>query len=158
MEIKIEQFSYLTDQYIDLINNLIDFCDEKKILPTKIIFFISSIKKNINENKFEIIQNSLTFILENKETILNFSLESLEEDEKEDNDKLLLTNINNIYQLKKLINQNNNIGNNELEIINFIIEIKKKARLLLVKEDILIIKDYIEIMILILEKLKILFN
>ena len=34
MEIKIEKFSYLTDQYIDLINNLIDFCDEKKILPT----------------------------------------------------------------------------------------------------------------------------
>ena len=157
MEIKIEKFSYLTDQYIDLINNLIDFCDEKKILPTKLIFFISSIKKNINENKFEIIQNSLTFILENKETILNFSLESLE-DKEDTNDKLLINNINNIYQLKNLINQNNNIGNNELEIINFIIEIKKKAKLVLVKEDILIIKDYIEIMILILEKIKILFN
>jgi hypothetical protein len=157
MEIKIEKFSYLTDQYIDLINNLIDFCDEKKILPTKLIFFISSIKKNINENKFEIIQNSLTFILENKETILNFSLESLE-DKEDTNDKLLINNINNIYQLKNLINQNNNIGNNELEIINFIIEIKKKAKLVLDKEDILIIKDYIEIMILILEKIKILFN
>jgi hypothetical protein len=144
----IEKFSYLTDQYIEIIINLIDFCEEKKILPKKVIFFIPSIKKNLNENKFEIIQNSLIHILENKEIILNFSLDSLEED-KNDNS---INNLKNIYQLKKLIN-----NENELEIINFIIEIKKNAKTLLIKGDIIIIKDYIEIMILILEKIKVLF-
>lgn len=149
-QVAIEKFNYLTNQYIELIINLIDYCDEKKILPKKIIFFLDTIKKNLNENKFEIIQNSLQHILENKETILNFSLDSLEEDS---NDKSS-NNLNNIYQLKKLIKKTNQ---NELEIINLIIEIKKNAKILLIKDDIIIIKDYIEIMIMILEKIKILF-
>jgi hypothetical protein len=145
----VEKFNYLTNQYIELIINLIDYCDEKKILPKKIIFFLDTIKNRINENKFEIIQNSLLHVLENKETILNFSLDSLEENS---NDKS--NNLNNIYQLKNLIKDTNQ---NELEIINLIIEIKKNAKTLLIKDDIVIIKDYIEIMIMILEKIKILF-
>jgi hypothetical protein len=149
-QVAIEKFNYLTNQYIELIINLIDYCEEKKILPKKIIFFLDTIKKNLNENKFEIIQNSLHHILENKETILNFSLNSLEED----NDDKSSNNLNNIYQLKKLIK---NTNQNELEIINLIIEIKKNAKTLLIKDDIIIIKDYIEIMIMILEKIKILF-
>jgi hypothetical protein len=148
-KIAVEKFNYLTNQYIELIINLIDYCNEKKILPTKIIFFLDLIKKNLNENKFEIVQNSLLHILENKETILNFSIDSLEED---DDDKS--NNLNNIYQLKKLIK---NTDQNELEIINLIIDIKKNAKTLLIKDDITIIKDYIEIMIMILEKIKILF-
>lgn len=151
-QVAIEKFNYLTNQYIELIINLIDYCDEKKILPKKIIFFLDTIKKNLNENKFEIIQNSLQHILENKETILNFSLDSLEED----SDDKSNNNLNNIYQLKKLI-KNTNSNQNELEIINLIIEIKKNAKILLIKDDIVIIKDYIEIMIMILEKIKILF-
>ncbi len=145
----VEKFNYLTNQYIELIINLIDYCEEKKILPKKIIFFLDTIKKNLNDNKFEIIQNSLQHILENKETILNFSLDSLEEDSDDKSN-----NLNNIYQLKKLIKDNNQ---NELEIINLLIEIKKNAKKLLIKDDIIIIKDYIEIMIMILEKIKILF-
>ena len=147
----VEKFNYLTNQYIELIINLIDYCDEKKILPKKIIFFLDTIKKNLNENKFEIVQNSLTHILENKETILNFSFDSLEED----NYSEKFDNLNNIHQLKKLIK---NTNQNELEIINLIIEIKKNSKKLLNKEDINIIKDYIEIMILILEKINVLFN
>jgi hypothetical protein len=148
-QLAIEKFNYLTNQYIELIINLIDYCEEKKILPKKITFFLDTIKKNLNENKFEIIQNSLLHILENKETILNFSLDSLEDSDDKSNN-----NLNNIYQLKKLIK---NTNQNELEIINLIIEIKKNAKTLLIKEDIMIIKDYIEIMIMILEKIKILF-
>lgn len=148
-KLRIEQFNYLTNQYIELIINLIDYCEEKKILPKKIIFFLDSIKKNLNENKFEIIQNSLNHILENKEIILNFSLDSLEDDNNDNS----INNLNNIYQLKKLIK-----NENELEMINLIIEIKKNAKILLIKDDITIIKDYIEIMIIILEKIKILFN
>jgi hypothetical protein len=149
-QVAIEKFNYLTNQYIELIINLIDYCEEKKILPKKIIFFLDTIKKNLNENKFEIVQNSLTHILENKETILNFSLDSLDED----NDDKSNNNLNNIYQLKKLIK---NTDQNELEIINLIIEIKKNAKTLLINDDIIIIKDFIEIMIIILEKIKILF-
>ena len=148
-QLAIEKFNYLTNQYIELIINLIDYCEEKKILPKKITFFLDTIKNNLNENKFEIIQNSLNHILENKETILNFSLDSLEDSDDKSNN-----NLNNIYQLKKLIK---NTNQNELEIINLIIEIKKNAKTLLIKEDIMIIKDYIEIMIMILEKIKILF-
>jgi hypothetical protein len=149
-ELAVEKFNYLTNQYIELIINLIDYCEQKKILPKKIIFFLDTIKKNLNENKFEIIQNSLYHVLKNKETILNFSLDSLEEDSYEKSN-----NLNNIYQLKKLIK---NTNQNELEIINIIIEIKKNAKILLIKDDIGIIKDYIEIMILILEKINVLFN
>jgi hypothetical protein len=153
-QVVIEKFNYLTNQYIELIINLIDYCDEKKILPKKIIFFLDTIKKNLNENKFEIIQNSLQHILENKQTILNFSLDSLEEDSDDSSNN----NLNNIYQLKNLIKNTNQYTNqNELEIINLIIEIKKNAKILLIKDDIIIIKDYIEIMIMILEKIKILF-
>ena len=148
-QLAIEKFNYLTNQYIELIINLIDYCEEKKILPKKIILFLDTIKNNLNENKFEIIQNSLHHILENKETILNFSLDSLEDSDDKSNNSL-----NNIYQLKKLIK---NTNQNELEIINLIIEIKKNAKTLLIKDDIVIIKDYIEIMIMILEKIKILF-
>ena len=152
-QVAIEKFNYLTNQYIELIINLIDYCEEKKILHKKIIFFLDTIKKNLNENKFEIIKNRLIHILENKETILNFSLDSLEEDSDDKSN-----NLNNIYQLKKLIkNTNSNTNQNELEIINLIIEIKKNAKTLLIKDDIIIIKDYIEIMIMILEKIKILF-
>jgi len=146
----VEKFNYLTNQYIDLIINLIDYCDDKKILPKKIIFFLDTIKKNLNENKFEIVQNSLIHVLENKNIILNFSLNSLEED----TDNNSNNNLNNIYQLKNLIK---NTDQNELEIINLIIEIKKNAKILLIEDDIVIIKDYIEIMIMILEKIKILF-
>ena len=148
-QLAIEKFNYLTNQYIELIINLIDYCEEKKILPKKIILFLDTIKNNLNENKFEIIQNSLHHILENKKTILNFSLDSLEDSDDKSNNSL-----NNIYQLKKLIK---NTNQNELEIINLIIEIKKNAKTLLIKDDIVIIKDYIEIMIMILEKIKILF-
>ena len=148
-QLAIEKFNYLTNQYIELIINLIDYCEEKKILPKKITFFLDTIKNNLNENKFEIIQNSLNNILENKETILNFSLDSLEDSDDKSNN-----NLNNIYQLKKLIK---NTNQNELEIINLIIEIKKNAKILLIKDDMVIIKDYIEIMIMILEKIKILF-
>ena len=101
-QVVIEKFNYLTNQYIELIINLIDYCDEKKILPKKIIFFLDTIKKNLNENKFEIIQNSLQHILENKQTILNFSLDSLEEDSDDSSNN----NLNNIYQLKNLIKNN----------------------------------------------------
>jgi hypothetical protein len=148
-DLAVEKFNYLTNQYIELIINLIDYCNEKKILPKKIIFFIDTIKKNLNENKYEIIQNSLKHILENKEIILNFSLDSLDEDNNEKSN-----NLNNIYQLKKLIKDTNH---NELEIINLLIEIKKNAKILLIKDDIMIIKDYIDIMIIILEKIKMLF-
>ena len=38
-QVVIEKFNYLTNQYIELLINLIDYCNEKKILPKKIIFF-----------------------------------------------------------------------------------------------------------------------
>ena len=47
----IEKFSYLTDQYIEIIINLIDFCEEKKILPKKLINFLV--------NKFSFKQNQI---------------------------------------------------------------------------------------------------
>jgi hypothetical protein len=91
----------------------------------------------------------LNSIQKGHQIILNFSLDSLEDSDDKSNN-----NLNNIYQLKKLIK---NTNQNELEIINLIIEIKKNAKTLLIKDDIAIIKDYIEIMIMILEKIKILF-
>ena len=134
MELKLEKFNYLTENYLELINNLLIFSNEKDVLPKKISFCLPIIRNYLEENKLEVIQNSITYILENKEIILNFSLDSLEEDQNDNS----INNLKNIYQLKKLIN-----NENELEIINIIIEIKKNAKTLLIKGDIIIIKDYI---------------
>ncbi len=155
MELKLEKFNYLTENYIELINNLLIFSNEKNILPKKISFCLPIIRNYLEENKLEVIQNSITYILENKETILNFSLESL--DDFSDNSST--DSLKNISQLKKIIEENNfnKLNNNEIEILNIIIEIKKKSNLLN-KEDINIIKNYIEVMIIILEKIKILFK
>lgn len=155
MEFKIEKFNYLTENYIELINSLLIFSNEKKILPQKISFCLPIIRTYLEENKLEVIQNSILHILEHKETILNFSLDSLEEF----SDNSSTDSLKNISQLKKIIEENNfnKLNNNEIEILNIIIDIKKKSSILS-KDDIIVIKNYIEVMIIILEKIKILFK
>jgi hypothetical protein len=155
MELKIEKFNYLTENYIELINNLLNFSNEKKILPQKISFCLPMIRTFIEENKLEIIQHSIIHILEHKETILNFSIDSLEDF----SDNSSTDSLKNISQLKKMIEENNfnKLNNNEIEILNIIIDIKKKSNIL-TKDDIIIIQNYIEVMIIILEKIKILFK
>ncbi len=155
MELKIEKFNYLTKNYIELINNLIIFSNEKKILPQKISFCLPIIRTYLEENKLEIIQHSIIHILEHKETILNFSFDSLEDF----SDNSSTDSLKNISQLKKIIEESNfnKLNNNEIEILNIIIDIKKKSNILS-KDDIIVIKNYIEVMIIILEKIKILFK
>ena len=51
MELKLEKFNYLTENYIELINNLLIFSNEKNILPKKISFCLPIIRNYLEENK-----------------------------------------------------------------------------------------------------------
>lgn len=142
---KFDTYLTLTENYIDLINELINYSLNKNLLPLKYLIAIPIIKNYIDNNKSKIIEYGVTYILEYKNEILNFSLSSLDNNIYDDN------NINNIYQLKNIIN-----NEQQGEILNIIIEIKNNAHKLNI-EDMNIIKSYIELLIMILEKLKYLF-
>jgi hypothetical protein len=98
----------------------------------------------IENNRVYIIQKSVITILNNKEKILNFSLNNLEND-----------NTLNLEKIKTIIDKENlnNCRDKESELFDLIIQIKNNS-LRLDKEERVIIKSYIELMIMILEKIK----
>ena len=142
-EDKISIYNNLCDNYFSIINDLIDFSSQNKIIPTKMNFYVPLFKDYLNNNKTEVIQNSIKILLEYKNEILNFSIENLSQ------------NNQNIIEIKKMLNNNN--LNKEIEIFNLFIEIKDNAIQKLKLEDREIVKEYIELIILILEKIKNLF-
>ena len=142
-EDKISIYNNLCDNYFSIINDLIDFSSQNKIIPIKMNFYVPLFKDYLNNNKTEVIQNSLKILLEYKNEILNFSIDSLSQ------------NNSNIIEIKEILNKNN--LSKEIEIFNLFIEIKDNAILKLKLEDREIVKEYIELIILILEKIKNLF-
>jgi hypothetical protein len=154
-----EKYNYLMDTYIDTIIKLIDTSYSLRILPFKIMFGLGYIKNYIQTNRLDILQNGLDYILTNKETILNFDISNLNElDEDFDDNVSIKSCINNIKQSHKS-NQSNTTDfiSNSNDMLNLIIEIKNNAKKLY-KDDILIIKNYFELLIIILENINKLFN
>jgi len=154
-----EKYNYLMDMYIDTIIKLIDMSYTLRILPIKIMFGLGFIKNHIQTNRFDVLQNGLDYLLTNKEIILNFDISNLNElDEDFDDNVSIKSCINNIkqYQEKKQINTDNFISNSD-DMLNLIIEIKNNTKKLH-SDDVLLIKNYFELLIIILENIKKIFN
>jgi hypothetical protein len=147
------------DMYIDTIIKLIDTSYSFRILPLKIMFGLGFLKNHIQSNRFDILQNGLDYLLTNKETILNFDINNLNElDEDFDDNVSIKSCINNIkkHQETKQINTDNVISNSD-EMLNLIIEIKNNTKKL-DQDDLIIIKKYFELLVIILENIKQIFN
>ena len=148
----------------EYIHKLIDNSYSLGILPFKISLCINWIKKYISDNRLEILQNGITYLLTNKEIILNFNLSNLDElDEDSDDNMSIKSCVNKFKNNKNSTNKhdlfnipNSNISNSD-DVLNLIIEIKNNSKKLS-KNDVIIIKKYFELIILILEKIKLLFD
>lgn len=148
------QYNYLMDMYIDTIIKLIDTSYSMRILPLKVMFGLGYIKNFIQSNRFDILQNGFDYLLDNKETILNFDIANLNElDEDSDDNTSIKSCISNI---KHQTNTNNFISNSD-DMLNLMIEIKNNT-LKLSFDDIKIIKKHFELIIIILENIKKIFN
>lgn len=144
MDNKLNIFNELVENYFLVINSLIDLAKDKNIIPIRYIVLIPILTSYIENNRVYIIQKSVITILNNKEKILNFSLNNLE-----NNNTLNLEKIKTIIDKENL----NNCRDKESELFDLIIQIKNNS-LRLDKEERMIIKSYIELMIMILEKIK----
>ena len=147
MNNKLEIINEQIYNYFIVIDSLINIGRDKNIIPLKYIVLIPILQSYIEQNKLSIVQKSLVTLLNNKDRILNFSLDKLDKDE----------NIN-LEKIKTIIDKENinNAKEKESELFDLIIQIKNNS-LRLDKEERMIIKSYIELMIIILEKIKNLF-
>jgi len=150
-EYKVNHYNYLMDNYIEIILKLVDYSNSLSILPLKLSFGINLFKDYIIKNRFSMLENGINILLENKETIINFDLNNLDQLDVDDDDNV------SIKQCVNNIKQTNTINNEENELLNLIIDIKNNTKKLN-KEKIIIIKKYFEIIINILEEIKNIFN
>jgi hypothetical protein len=130
-----KQYKVLSEYYINSISGLIDFANSINIIPIKYSIFINKIKNYIIENKMEMIKNGLQYILNNKSDILNISLDTLKS---KDNDDVL-----NFFEK----------FDDAPETFNIIFEILNNSKKLK-KKEFEIVKEYLETIIIILEKIK----
>jgi hypothetical protein len=152
--IKLDNYIFLMDNYIEIILKLIDFSYQQNLLPFRLILAINYIKKYIIENRIEILSNGLNYLLENKDIILNFDLNKLDDLDEDSDD-----NISRKECVKNINNFKNTYNNsfNESELLNYIIEIKNNSKKLS-ENNIKLVKKYFEIIIDILEKIKNIFD
>jgi hypothetical protein len=143
IELLLERFEYLKNSYIEVILNMIDFSLNKNILPMKVYFMIKYVKDYIKNNEIEIIESGINYLIPNKDDILNFNINNLDELEVNLSIKEIKKNIDNI--------------SNDNEIIKLIIEIKENSKKLN-STEIQTIKKYVELLISILEKIKFLYE
>lgn len=154
---KLDMYNYLMDSYVETIHKLIDTSYSMKILPFKVRLGINYIKKYIDDNRFDTLQNGITYILTNKEIILNFDVNNLDDLDEDSDDNMSIKSCVNEFKKQKNINLNKNIINSDSDdMLNLIIEIKNNSKKLS-STDITIIKKYFELLIIILEKIKNLF-
>lgn len=148
MDSKLNIFNELIENYFLVINSLMDLAKDKNIIPIRYIVLIPVLNSYIESNRLYIVQKSIITILNNKEKILNFSLNNLESD-----------NAINLEKIKTIIDKENlnNCRDKESEFFDLIIQIKNNSLKLNV-DDRSIFKSYIELMIKILEKIKCIFQ
>ena len=135
MSEKFKQYKILSEYYIDSITGLLDFSNSLNIIPVKYSIFINNIKNYISNNKMEIIKNGLLYILNNKDDILKLTLDTLKS---KDNDEVL-----NFFEK----------FDDTPDTFNIIFEILNNSKKLK-KKDFEIVKEFLETIIMILEKIK----
>ena len=109
---KVNKFHELSTNYILYIINLIDFLHINNILPKKILLFLPIAKQYINENKLDVLNNSIL----HKNEIINFTLDDFNDED--DNQTL------NTYK-PKFENISNDYG---INICDLLIDIKNKSK------------------------------
>ncbi len=152
---KFDQYNILMDYYIDTINQLLEISKSLKILPFKVILGLNYIKKYIVDNRFDVLENGINYLLTNKNIILNFdisNLDELDEFDEEFDDNISIKSY--VHKIKE--KQQNEALQNSDDMINLIIEIKNNTKKLC-QEDIIIIKKHFELLIIILEQITNLF-
>jgi hypothetical protein len=156
LDTKLTTFDIFVNNYIEALNNLIDLSLRNNLLPLKLILTIPILRQYIKHNRVLILEYGILYLLTNKEQILNFSLDKLDEldDDSDDNvsRKECYDNISNIKT--KFTNELKNVEGNE--ILNVIIEIKNNSKKL-DKQNIELIRNYIKILIMLLEEIQKLF-
>ena len=135
MSEKFNQYKILSEYYINSISGLLDFSNSLNIIPVKYSIFINNIKNYINNNKMEIIKNGLLHILNNKEDILKLTLDTLKS---KDNAEVL-----NFFEK----------FDDTPDTFNIIFEILNNSKKLK-KKDFEVVKEFLETIIVILEKIK----
>ena len=130
-----KQYKILSEYYINSISGLLDYSNSINIIPVKYSIFIKNIKNYINENKIEMVKNGLLYILKNKDDILNLTLDTLKS---KDNDEVL--------SFFDTFEETPDTFNIIFEILNNSKKLKKK--------DFDLVKEYLETIIIILEKIK----
>ena len=133
MDNKLNIFNELTENYFLVIKSLMELAKDKNIIPIRYIILIPVLTSYIENNRVYIIQKSIITILNNKEKILNFSLNNLEND-----------NTVNLEKIKTIIDRENlnNCRDRESEFFDLIIQIKNNS-LRLSEDDRNIFKAYI---------------
>jgi len=148
IDFKLENYNYLVNSYIETIINLVDCSNSLNILPFKIKLSLGFIKNYIFANKMEVLENGIKYLLVNKDIIINFDLNKLDElDEDTDDNISIKSCINNVKKIKNID------SNQEDDLLNLIIEIKNNSKKLS-ENKINIIKQYFELLICILENIQ----
>lgn len=160
LDLKLNKFEILVNNYTDTISSLLDLAVSNKLVPIKIIIGLPLMKDYIIKNRIDILEYGIKYILSNKEDILNFNINKLDELDKLDSDsddnisrQECMSNIKTIKSSTH-IDPTNNFDSNE--ILDIIIQIKNNSKKL---DDFTIqmIRSYVELLLLILEQIKMLF-
>lgn len=156
LDSKLNTFDLLVNNYIEVIDNLIDLSLRNNLLPIKLVITIPFLRDYVKTNRIVLLEHGIIYLLKNKEQILNFSLDKLDELDDDSDDNVSRKECkNNITDIKnKLSSDLKNIEGNE--ILNIIIEIKNNSKKL-DKQNIDLIRNYINLLIIILEEIKKLF-
>ncbi len=161
LDYKLERFSILTDNYIQTINSLLELAISNRLVPLKIMIGLPMIKDYIQTNKIDLLEYGIKYLLVNKHDLLNFDLKRLDELDELDIDsddnvsrKECISNISNIKTNIFVSNPINNFESNE--ILDLIVQIKNNSKNL---DDfnIQMVKSYVELLIIILEQIKLLY-
>jgi hypothetical protein len=150
-ELKVNHYNYLMDNYIEIIMNLVDFSNINNILPFKLKLGINYLKEYILNNRLTLLDNGLNYLLNNKEVIMNFDVNNLDQLDEDDDDNV------SIKQCVNNLKKDNKLKNEDSELLDIIIDIKNNTKNLDNNKRGLI-KKYFEIIISILEELKLILN
>ncbi len=162
IEYKLKRFEELVNNYSDVLISMIDLGARNNLLPLKYMFGIPLMKEYIQKNKIDLLEYGVKYVLVNKEEIINFDLNKLDElDDDSDDNVSRKSCVSSISDIKSTLNTNkisgSFIGIEDNEILNLIIDIKNNSKKL-DKKTTKLIKGYIELLMLILEQIKMLFN
>lgn len=137
---KVMKYTELMDNYKEGLCGLVDYVNTLNIIPLKMQMQLPFIKKYINdeENDMELLENGITHLFDNKDIILNF-------------------NFDNVVEFSKCYKQMQ-VQNKFIDMIDEFINVVKKNKSKISKDNIDIIKKIFKHIFDILHDIKIIFK